>query len=487
MGSALDHRAFRGGLIVLFVALGAAAFPVPPSAAEARPANDDLANARLLELPARLSGTVVGATVEPGEPLSGCGPTAGSVWYQFTAPQDRHVIVLFDASGELDAVVDLYRRNRSQTPAVDCDISDSKGQATLDVDNLVRGATYLLRVAKRPQSVDAGFRLEVLVPKPPAKPPGPRLPSKGVTDSVTRLLNPTDAWSARLKTGTTYRLNLDTRSTACTTLLVYPPGTRSFDDASPVRRLACGGYQLITPRPGGGGRYTFLVQAARRQRTPQRYHLEVARAGRDDTAPGLFIGNFRPAHGVLSAGGVDVIDLYRFDVRRRSAVTLRLHGRGRLRLLLLRDGGQRLDSGGKLIRQNLRRGRYFVVVRSDDEHARHYALGRVTRAVTRSRIVFNGRRKNTVGPGASVRIGVLVSPSVSGVVRVDVERFDPLSGWQFLERVHAGVANGKATIAFRPPGVGRYRARAVFLRTHSAASSTTLHDAHLKVAGALRQ
>jgi hypothetical protein len=487
MLSALRHWGSRAGRVGALLGLVTVAALAAPAGALARPANDDLGSARPLELPARVDGTVVGATVEPAEPPSSCGPTAGSVWYQFKAPADRRAIVLFDAAGDLDAVVDLYRRTRSRLDSVDCEPSDSKGQATLDLDDLARGETYLIRVAKRPNSAEARFQLDVLIPTAPATPPGRRLPGRGVTDAVTRLLNPSDAWSATLRAGRSYRVNLNTRGSTCTRLLVYPPGTKSFDDASPVRVLRCGGYQLLTPRPGGSGRYTFLVQAARRERRAQRYHLQVAKAGRDDTAPGLSLANFRPRRGALNAGGIDVIDLYRFDVARRSAVALRLRGRGNLRLLLLKDSGRRIDQGGRQIRRNLRRGRYVVAVRSDDDRSRRYALVRASRTITRSRIVFNGARRTKVPPGATARIGVLVAPSVTGVARIDVERFDPLEGWQFFRRFFARVVHGRAVLPFRPPGEGHYRARALFLRTRSAAASATLRDAHLQVARALRR
>src|SRR5580698_3165361 len=61
-------------------ALAATPAPVPTTPA---PANDERANAQpIRSLPATINGTVVGATLEPGESESSCGgSTVNSVWY----------------------------------------------------------------------------------------------------------------------------------------------------------------------------------------------------------------------------------------------------------------------------------------------------------------------------------------------------------------------------------------------------------------------
>jgi hypothetical protein len=72
-----------------------------------------------------------------------------------------------------------------------------------------------------------------------------------------------------------------------------------------------------------------------------------------------------------------------------------------------------------------------------------------------------------------VRVGVRIGPPVSGPVRVTLERFDPLAGWQFHRRVGARASNGVASVAFTPPAEGRWRARASYLGTRDAAPSAT--------------
>ena len=68
-------------------------------------------------------------------------------------------------------------------------------------------------------------------------------------------------------------------------------------------------------------------------------------------------------------------------------------------------------------------------------------------------------------------IGVSVAPDASGPVTVDVERFDPLAGWQFYTRFERRAQTGSAAIAFTPPSVGRWRVRATFDGTRIAAPS----------------
>jgi hypothetical protein len=299
------------------------------------------------------------------------------------------------------------------------------------------------------------------------------------------LVNPSDAWSVHLNEGTTYRINLNPSRTRCVGLTIYGPGTRSFQNAAPVQSFRCGGYRILTPSPGRGGKYFLVASATRGDRHAQRYHVQVARAGPDDTAPGIFIGNFARVKGSLEAGGVDVVDLYRFDVVRRSGLFLKLRTPGRLRMILLNDLGHRIDSNSFLIRRGVSPGRYFVAIRSESDRRVPYRLSRISRTITRSRLTINGARRATARPGSAVRIGVSVTPAVAGPVRIDIERFDPLAGWQFLSRVHTQAVAGQASISFLPPAVGRYRAHALYLRTRTTTASAT-NVASLLVAKPLR-
>jgi hypothetical protein len=467
----------------------------PATAAHAAaPPNDARADAQALAAPpSSVAGTTVGATVEaPAEPYGGCGATGPSVWYAVDAAADGRLIVSLEAAGDLDAVVDVFRRVRSQATAVTCDATDKNGDASATF-RVKKGERYLVRVAALPNSAAGTFHLDLAAAAPEPTAPGAGLPARGVTRTLDRVGHVADAFSARLRSGVPYRINVaalggggdDEDSGPCVSLAVYGPGTSSFDDGETVRSLSCGGYVLFTPGAGDGGRYSFLVRASSRIRGAQRYHLQVARAGADDTAPGLFIHNFARVRGALKGAGIDVVDLYRFDVKTRSTLFASLATGGALDLVLLRDDGRRLacacdEDGGAELHRGLRPGRYFLAVRARDGSNARYTLRRASRTITKSKIQVNGKRGAQVAPGTTVRVAVVTSPAVSGPVTITVERFDPLSGWQFLRRYHSGGG----TIAFTPPAVGKYRFSASFDGTRGAAPSNT-GTARLTVAGPL--
>jgi hypothetical protein len=62
-----------------------------------------------------------------------------------------------------------------------------------------------------------------------------------------------------------------------------------------------------------------------------------------------------------------------------------------------------------------------------------------------------------------VTINVKVSPAASGPVNIDIERLDPVFGWQFYSDETLQVSGGSAAAAFTPPSVGQWRAEASFL------------------------
>lgn len=462
-------------LASLALVLGAAA-----PAAAAPPANDARANAQSLDpLPANVKGTTAEATAEKAEPATTCTPAdAPGVWYRLTAARAGRVVVELQADGDLDATLDVFRRVRSQTLPVDCDRGDEKGAAATDFQ-AARDGSYLVRVAQRPNSVAGTFTLRASAPIAPARPPGPQLPAAGATRSLDRAVNTDDAWAYTFRAGVTYRMHLSGRDGGCSTSLrVYRPGIASFGSASPVRTLGCGGYWLFTPEPGEGGRHSLRVVASRFARGPQRYHLQVARAGRDDTAPGIFVRNHARVRGGLRGGGIDVVDLFRFDVTRRSVTFLDLTGRDGFSLQLLNERGGRLASGAESIHRGTRPGRYFVAVRASGNATGRYTLRRATRMITRTTTRLAG------GLGG-LRATATTSPGARGTYEITVERFDPLAGWLFARRYRVR-GSGSAGATYVPPGVGRYRARASFLGTRDAAASNS-RWAYARVGGTLRE
>ena len=174
-------------------------------------------------------------------------------------------------------------------------------------------------------------------------------------------------------------------------------------------------------------------------------------------------------------------DVYHFDLERLSEVRLRLaRPAGRAySLYLLTDRGKGIELGSGGLRRRLGRGRYVVAVQGPvgDRRGR-YRLSLRVRDVTSTVVRVSGRPSTEVSPGSAVTIGCLVSPASGGRVELQIDRFDPLTGWHFhhVRRIQAG-----ATVSWRPPAAGRWRVRATFLGTPTAARSRSGY-AHVLVA-----
>lgn len=467
------RRVMRIGSGLATLVVVGAALATAPSAWAAAPTNDNRADALELAPPQSVTGTLVEATLETVNDTSNCGSTDSSVWYRFTGPPRGDIVVQLDAAGEMDATMDLYKVVRSKLSWAGCDSTDDQGSLTFDRGGLEAGAEYAIRVGNQTGSAADSFKLRVLVPTPPPSPPGRRLPAGGVTNHVDRVLNPGDAYWKRMRAGFTMRLSLRTQH--CTSLQVYGPGTTSFADTAPERTLPCGGFGLYTPTTSGRH---FLVVRAARDRDRQDYTLRAARAGRDDTAPGILIHNHASVTASVN-GGLDTRDLYRFDVRHRSALTLRLAGDPSM--TLVNADGARLGFGNQISR-HVPAGRYFVAVSGNGRYTLRYAA----KTITRAHLLVNHRHAVTIAPGRTAHWQLRVTPAVGGPSVITVERFDPIEGWQFLRTFRRLVTDGSARVAFTPPSVGRYRASASYLGSRNAAPAST-GLAWLTVQGPLAQ
>lgn len=455
---------------------------VPGAALAAAPPNDSRADARVLTLPTSVDGTTRDATLETEtEPSSGCTSAKRSVWYLVKAPRDGRISVKLDAGGDLDTVVDAYLRQRSQTRQLECDESDKDGRSELSF-KVTEGQSYLIRVGERQNSASGDFKLDVFIPEAPPTFPGARIPASGLAGKVDVLQNRQDAYSVVLRSGVTYRINLALAGEGCAALELYGPDAGDFDD--PVEdRLACSGYGLFTPAAGEGGRYSLLVTAPRGVRGVQRYHLQVGRALADDSAPGQFLRNFETVRGRVDGQRLDVVDLYRFDVTKRSELTLALSATRDLGITVRNDRGDYVagNDGEGDVNATLRPGRYFAAVLAFDNQQERYTLRRVSQTITRTRIGV--QRK--ASPGATIPVTVRVAPGASGPVRIVAQRLDPLFGWLYLQTWRATVSRGRVSVGFTPPFVGRFRFRAQFLGTRGAAASRSGFT-KVKVVTALR-
>jgi len=463
--------ALLAALVVLAAAATAAAQPAPPS-------NDSRDNpTNLGPLPATASGTTVGATVDPTDPASNCATEGGSVWYQFSvgAQAPPKIAVQVDANGELDGAVDLFVKQRSQSLPVTCQLTDKHGEAVFAFTPQKR-TTYLIRVAQLSNSASGTFSLHVFQPPPAATPPGAPLGSAGASGSLARVVDVSSAYSAQLTAGVSYQVNLVSRIKGCMRLAIFTPQTKSFESASSVGGLSCQGYRLFTPRVSG--RYSLLVQADAFAPGAQRYHLQLAAATAAQTAPGLPLGNYRRVGGYLNGSHVGVVRLYRFDVTTRSDLQLNL-STGSQRpfdLELLSEGGKELDcscdsEGSQTLTYTTKPGRYYALVEARDFTSGGFVLIRRSRTITHTTVLFDGARYIQEPPGTSASIRVRVTPGVDGPATVEIDRFDPVAGWQFYKDERVSVANGSGSVSFTPPSTGQWRAHADFLGSRGASPS----------------
>jgi hypothetical protein len=441
------------------------AFVMMPSVARGDPpANDDRAAAQALgSLPATVQGTTVEATVESTERPPACGPIGPSVWYSASADSAGRIAVKLDAAGELDATLDVFKSVRSRLDPLGCDVTDTQGKAAVNFAVSANGH-YLIRVSQRPESVPGTFSLRVSAPAFTAQPPGAPLPVGGATRTLDRTDNIDSAWSVVLHSGTTYRMRLSGRDGRCRPAAwVYAPGTSSFESGSVVRVVHCGQSFTFTPRPGEGGRYPIHVVASTTARRSQTYHLQIAQAGADDTAPGLPIGNHTSTRGALRGDQVDAVDLYRFDVTDRSRTTFSLATSQDFLVSVLSERGRRMGTGGSGLEVTLPPGTFYIAVRAVGSAAGSYRLRRDSRVLTHTKL-------EAVATGLSATLTATTTPASSGPVQMTVERYDPLAGWLFADQFDLRAVAGRAARSFSGRQ-GWYRVVALFRGTRDAASS----------------
>ena len=366
----------------------------------------------------------------------------------------------------MDATVEVFERQRSQVSSVGCQTTNRRGEATVDF-TAGEDSSYLIRIAPLPNSVQAGFRLRVVAPDPPATPPGPLLPGGGASGQVDRFGNPDDAWSIQVRKGRTYRINLVTperglraRRAVRARLRIRRPGQaaalRRADAVHAGRERA-----LLDPRPGAA-----RVTRAARLPAPRR-----ARRSATTRRPGIELRNDDRVGGRLRGSGLDSLDLYRFSITARSDLRVRLRTSHDFDVALLSDGGNRLERAADGLERRIGPGRYFIAVRARNGDGGDYTLSRLARTITSSRMLVDGARDTTLPEGGSVALQLRVSQQVDGPATFTVERFDPLAGWLFDSRFGPRVRGGLAEVLFRPPTVGRWRVTGSYDGTRIASAS----------------
>lgn len=451
------------------------------------PANDTLAGAQAISvhnLPATINGTVVGASTEPTERQSSCGASTGnSVWYSLRVTNPQRVGIDLAAAGALDATVDVYHAVRSQLSSVACQETEGDGKTSLSFQAAKNGL-YDIRVAAVQSSQLAGFTLEVFTPTPAIRPPGTPLSAAGISGQVDRVQDINAAYSIPMHAGVSYLIDLANETKgACVSGALFAPGTTSFGveegeegSGGGLLHIQCGGYRLFTPGAGQGGVYSFDITPRQSRSGVQRFHLQVAPAGPAETAPGLPLGNYAHAHGHLNGRSVHVLRLYRMGITSHSNLTLKLTApeSADFKLQLRNASGQviecRCEGGGsQTLQHQLRPGTYYAVVSVADRSSGSFTLERESRTITATTISFATAK---AAPGQGLGIQVKVSPAESGPVTVDIERFDPVFGWQFYRQEKAFASGGLATVSFVAPSIGQWRAKATYEGSRTASPSS---------------
>jgi hypothetical protein len=468
-------RRVTAGSAVLVLALALAG----SHAVAGAPSNDTRAAATAIgPPPATLTGTTDGATADPSDPpLCKADGALDTVWYSLRAPHTGALVVTLDAGGSRDAVVAVYRVQRSHLNQAGCAADDGAGQANIAFFAHV-GERFSIVVAPQAQSTAGPFQLRLRAVQPLATPPGEALPAGGAWSTLDPLLHLDAAWHVPLREGVTYQVAAWTyagRVAECPRVELYSPPVRRF--GAPAKVISCRGYMLFTPRPGQGGDWVIRISTQEHVAPAFRYHVQLAPATADDTAPGVWLANDAAVHGSLAATGIDRVDLYRFSVRSPSELFAEaaLPASAQADLVLLREDGATLrcaceSSGTQSLQTQIAPGHYFIAVRARGANSFAYTLHRLARAHTVTQVAVIG---SPALPGSAVSLVSTTSPAPrGGLVRMTVERFDPLGGWLYLRQARLPVGgSGRAVLSFSTAGEGRYRVSTFYEGDRSSSPS----------------
>jgi len=427
------------------------------------PVNDDLANAAPLPVPGTLMGTTEGATYADEDPEL-CSDAFAPVWYSLSAARSGRLAVRLTVRGRVDSVVAVFRQDRSKLVDLGCDLSNVSGVAGVPFD-VQRGTTYLVAVAAPYDAQAGGFELQSFA-VPPVSFPGVRL-TRDVDLRLDPLLHPSAAFSVRLHEGATYRINATAPKACVHVELLRRPAAAGVDLA---QSDGCGGYLVYTPRPGAAGVFPLLVSLP--QGRASSVNVAIRQAEADDLAPGVPLENAAARRGRLSARDADVVDTYRFQVPARADATLGLRGTVHADMLLFDERGRQLACAcdglaHASIVERVPAGSYLVVVRARPAETGGYVLSLRLREPTGMAV----RLTSSAGTPSQLALIANARPaSVGGRLALELDRFDPLSGWQFVATTSHTVVHGGTVFTLRP-ALGAWRVRARFEGTLTASPS----------------
>jgi hypothetical protein len=429
------------------------------------PVNDDLANAATLPVPGTLTGTTEGATYADDDPEL-CSDAFAPVWYSLKPARSGRLAVRLTVRGRVDSVVAVYRQDRSKLVDLGCDVSDVSGVAGVPFD-VQRGATYLVAVAAPYDAQSGGFELQSFV-VPPVSFPGVRL-VRDVDLRLDPLLHPSAAFSVRLREGSTYRINATAPNACVHVELLRRPAEAGIDLATSD---GCSGYLVYTPGPAAAGVFPLLVSLPEGRAST--VNVAIRQAEADDLAPGVPLENASARRGRLSARDADVVDTYRFQVPARADATLALRGAVHADLLLFDGRGRQLACacGGRThasIIEGVRAGGYLAVVRARPAETGGYILSLRLREPTGMAVRLTS---SADAPSRLALVAKVRPAAVGGRLVLELDRFDPLSGWQFVATTSHAAVHGGTAFTLRPT-LGAWRVRARYEGTLSASPSVS--------------
>jgi hypothetical protein len=134
-------RRTRNALCLTLVALAAA----PVAAQAAAPANDDLANAQVVRVADRATGTVVDATTEVGEPATTSPLVDHTVWYRLDAAASERVRIDTCGSDRYAELAVYTGTDVTTLTEVTSSVRDCAGGGRVYLD-AVASTTYFIRV-----------------------------------------------------------------------------------------------------------------------------------------------------------------------------------------------------------------------------------------------------------------------------------------------------------------------------------------------------
>ena len=416
-------------------------------------------------LPATISGTVVGATVEPLEEPSGCAGCDRTLRLVLV-PRQRQGARRDRPGGGRRARRDgrrVPRRSLGTAGASAATAPTRTGKASLTFtaskNGLYRSASPLCPARSSP-----GSRSRCSCRRPPSIRPGRGCRRGGASGRVDRIQNINAAYSVVMRSGVSYIVSLASKTPgACVSGGLFAPGT------SVVRRmLAAHAHALRRLRPVHARARTGrrLQHPADPAQHPSAGSSASAcrsrRRARGETAPGIAARQLRPrpraARRQRRAGAAAVPAGHHQPLEPDAAAArARLgrlqpaaaqHRRARDRMPVRR---QRLADARPPARAGpLLRGRL-------DARRKRSATSRSireSRTITSTHISFLQRK---VAAGQATPVDVKVSPSASGPVTVEIERFDPVFGWQFYRQETGFVVGRLGDAGVRAPAVGRWR------------------------------